>query len=213
MVGIERTYQAAVMNGIDAEECLKAAISTVKETQREELKDGIVDLQSAMSAFDAARQASDRQVLKTKLTKYLAGEDYKTFTLAAAREKAESFIKGEDVRQTAKDNERYLVYSTSDDVVEDYRVSALYKKTTSVRDRWQGLQDGGHSAEELKAWYTRHKSWFDARKLIDRLRRDIGKLKRQLGTVGNDDAQTMAKIRQMRRETMERIDSLSISQK
>ena len=213
MVGIERTYQAAVMNGIDAEECLKAAISTVKATQREELKDGIVDLQSAMSAFDAARQASDRQVLKTKLTKYLAGEDYKTFTLADAREKAESFIKGEDVRQTAKDNERYLVYSTSDDVVEDYRVSALYKKTTSVRDRWQGLQDGGHSAEELKAWYTRHKPWFDARKLIDRLRRDIGKLKRQLGTVGNDDAQTMAKIRQMRRETMERIDSLSISEK
>lgn len=213
MVGIERTYQAAVMNGIDAEECLKAAISTVKATQREELKDGIVDLQSAMSAFDAARQASDRQVLKTKLTKYLAGEDYKTFTRADAREKAESFIKGEDVRQTAKDNERYLVYSTSDDVVEDYRVSALYKKTTSVRDRWQGLQDGGHSAEELKAWYTRHKPWFDARKLIGRLRRDIGKLKRQLGTVGNDDAQTMAKIRQMRRETMERIDSLSISQK
>ena len=38
----------------------------------------------------------------------------------------------------------------------------------------------------------------------------IKALKKKLGTIGNDDAETMAQIRKMRQETMARIDSLEI---
>jgi hypothetical protein len=146
--------------------------------------------------------------LKTKITKYLADEGYKSFTLADAREQAEAFINGEDVRQTMKDNERYLVACTSEDVRDDFRVSALYKQTTAVKDEWEQLQAGGLSPEELQSWYGVHKEWFIVRKLIDKMRRECNQLKKRLGTIGADDEKILEQIRQLRATTMERVDKL-----
>ena len=219
MDAVEKAYKACVLNGIDAEDVLKSVKSSFTKKEREAFSDGVVDLASAKEAFDNARLAKDKATAKNKIIKYLAESEYKAFTLAEARKQAEAFIKGEDVRQTAEDNERYLMYSTFDDVRDDYRISKLYKKTTEVYVKQEEVAtDPTLSGKEKAAWNEANRDWLVARGLINRMNNGskeygvvgIKALKKKLGTIGNDDAETMAQIRKMRQETMARIDSLEI---
>ena len=204
MHGIERTYHAAVMNGLNAEECLDAAISSVKATQRKELADGVTDLQSAFEKFDGATTLSARQQMRKKIIQYLASEDYKAYSRADALEKARSFMEGEDVAKVQKDNDKYVMSATSEDIRDDWKMDALYKKSGEMKKQLHELEDSG---KDTRRWVKAFGTWLNVRDILNDYRKEVRDLKKQLGE-GNDE-KVMKEIRQLRQKTMKEIDKLS----
>lgn len=200
MDGVMRTYNAAVMNGIDAESCLKAAISTVKATQRKELHDGIHDLQTAMEHFDAAKTAEERKQVKRRIHQYLAEQDYKTFSQADAREQVEDLLNGEQPTDSEVNN--YVKLQTAGDVTADYRLSALKKTAKKYADEVKTAE--GERQRKLKDHYG---CWLDIYDIIREADRKINKLKRQIGK-GDDDADIMEKVRSIRNEAQQKADQV-----
>lgn len=216
MDGVSRTYNAAVMNGIDAEDCLKAAISTIRATQRRELKDGITDLQTAMERFDAAKTVQDRKALRTTIFKYLAEQNYKAITKSEALEQVDAFLNGE--QPTEQEINGYIGHAAATDIRDDYRVQLIEKQAKKFTDEVRTAE--GSRQQRLRDNYQ---AWFEAENLIKRYKKSLKKSspgydwwKRQLGkdpvtkpdgTV-IDDNYRLEQIRTMRREMIEKIDAL-----
>lgn len=200
MDGIQRTYNAAVMNGIDAEDCLKAAISTVKATQKKQLQDGIVDLQTAMEHFDAAKGASERKLMKRRIVEYLAEQNYKTFTRDEAMEQVNEFLNG--TAEADNDINKYVELQTSGDVRDDYRLNMIRKQAKKYVDEVKTAE--GERQERLADTYA---PWMEIDHIIKTANSQIGKLKRQLGK-GGDDAEIMKQIREIRSNAQKEVDKV-----
>ena len=201
MDGVMRTYNAAVMNGIDAEDCLKAAIATVKATQRKELQDGIIDLQTAMNAYDAEQNTAEKKRLRQKIFAYLAEQDYKAFTRDEAREQVDQFLNG--TAPTDNDVNKYVKLATSADVRDEYRLEKIRKMAKKYADEVKTAD--GDRQRKLEDAYG---NWLDIYDIITKANREINHLKRQLGKEGEDDAATMDEIRSIRRETQKEVDEI-----
>ena len=201
MDGVMRTYNAAVMNGIDAEDCLKAAIATVKATQRKEQDGGIVDLQSAMNAYDEAQSTAEKKRLRQKIFAYLAEQDYKSFTRNEAIQQVEGFWNGE--QPTDNDINKYVKLATSADVRDEYRLEKVRKEAKKFTDEVKTAD--GDRQKRLRDHYN---AWFEIDGIIKDANKQINKLKKQLGKDGNDDTETMNEIRRIRTEAQKDIDAV-----
>lgn len=203
MEGVARVYRAATMNGIDAEKCLQAAITTLKAEQRDEMSDGIKDLSQAVKRYDAAKTLKEKKVLKNKLTKLLAAESYKAFTRDEAMQMIEDYMNGDNVSE--KDNDRYIELSNSSDIRADYRLSAIGKQAKKFVVQIKDAQSSGDaSAAEKLA--NRYSSWIEINTIINQERSSVNKLKKQLGK-GNDKA-VMNEIREVRKQAQQLVDAL-----
>lgn len=203
MEGVARVYRAATMNGIDAEKCLQAAITTLKAEQRDEMSDGITDLNQAVKRYDAAKTLKEKKLLKNKLTKLLAAESYKAFTRDEAMQMIEDYMNGDNVAE--KDNDRYIELSNSGDIRADYRLSAIGKQAKKFVDQIKDAQSiGDASAAESLA--NRYGSWIEINTIINQERSSVNKLKKQLGK-GNDKA-VMNEIREVRKQAQQLVDAL-----
>lgn len=200
MDGVQRTYNAAVMNGLDAERALKGAIASVKATQRKELSDGVDDLQTAMERFDAAKDTNERKLMKRKILKYLAEQNYKAFTRDEAREQVESFLNGDQPTET--ENTKYLELQTSADVRNDYRISALKKKAKKYVDEIMEAE-----GDKQKALIKGYRHWFQIQRIIRESDNATNRLKKQLGK-GKDDAAIMQQIRDIKSQTQKQVDAI-----
>lgn len=205
MEGVTRTYNAAVMNGIDAEKCLKAAITTIKATQRKEMQDGVVDLQTAMEKFDAAGENgeslfSTKAALRNKIVAYLAENEYRAFTRADALEQIDDFLEGNGVAE--KDSEKYIELCKSTDVRDDYRLSAIDRKAKEYVDKVKTCEDEG----DRKKMAKQYAAWFAIKDISSKARSSINKLKKQLGQ-GRDE-EVMNQIRDIRKKAQEAIDKV-----
>ena len=203
MHGIEQTYHAAVMNNLDAEECLQAAIASVKATQKKELADGVTDLPSAFDAFDNATTLKQRQLMRKKIIQYMTGEDYREFTLDDAREKALSFWDGEKAESITKDNDKYIMQATSEDIRDDYKMDVLYKKSSAKMKQFHEIEDAG---KDTRRWESAFGEWIDVHDMLLDYRRDIKTMKKDLD--GSNDKEVMNEIRKLRRDVMKRIDNM-----
>ena len=203
MEGVTRTYKAATMNGIDAEKCLQAAITTLKAEQRDELSDGIKDLSQAVKRYDEAKTLKEKKVLKNKLTKYLAAESYKAFTRDEAMQMIEDYMNGDNVAE--KDNDRYIELSNSGDIREDYRLSAIGKQAKKFVGQIKDAQTNGDAATAEKLG-ERYHSWVEINTIINQERSAVNKLKKQLGK-GNDKA-VMREIREIRKQAQQLVDDV-----
>ena len=203
MEGCRRVYRAATMNGIDAEKCLQAAITTLKAEQRDELSDGIKDLSQAVKRYDEAKTLNEKKVLKNKLTKYLAAESYKAFTRDEAMQMIEDYMNGDNVAE--KDNDRYIELSNSGDIREDYRLRAISKQAKKFVGQIKDAQTNGDTATAKKLG-ERYQSWVKINTIINRERRTVNKLKKQLGK-GNDKA-VMSEIRKARKQAQQLVDEV-----
>ena len=191
------------MNGIDAEKCLQAAITTLKAEQRDEMSDGIKDLSQAVKRYDAAKTLKEKKVLKNKLTKLLAAESYKAFTRDEAMQMIEDYMNGDNVSE--KDNDRYIELSNSSDIRADYRLSAIGKQAKKFVVQIKDAQSSGDaSAAEKLA--NRYSSWIEINTIINQERSSVNKLKKQLGK-GNDKA-VMNEIREVRKQAQQLVDAL-----
>lgn len=203
MESVARVYRAATMNGIDAEKCLQAAITTLKAEQRDEMSDGIKDLSQAVKRYDAAKTLKEKKVLKNKLTKYLAAESYKAFTRDEAMQMIEDYMNGDNVAE--KDNDCYIELSNSGDIRADYRLSAIGKQAKKFVGQIKDAQSSGDAstAEELS---NRYGAWIEINTIINQERSSVNKLKKQLGK-GNDKA-VMNEIREVRKQAQQLVDAL-----
>ena len=200
MEGVARTYKSATMNGIDAEKCLQAAITTLQAEQRDEMRDGIKDVGSACTAYDQAKTLTEKKAIRTKMIKLLAGQNYKAFTRDEAMQMVEDYINGKDVAE--KDNDKYIQLSTSSDIREDYRLSSVGKQAKKFTDQIREAQKNvdAATAQELA---KRYGGWLKLNKIVSRERSATGKLKKQLGK--GKDKEVMQKIRSVRREAIDAI--------
>ena len=203
MQGVARVYRAATMNGIDAEKCLQAAITTLKAEQRDEMSDGITDLNQAVKRYDAAKTLKEKKVLKNKLTKLLAAEGYKAFTRDEAMQMFEDYMNGDNVAE--KDNDRYIELSNSSDIRADYRLSAIGKQAKKFVGQIKAAQSSGDASTAEKLT-NRYGAWLEIDALAKQERSVVNKLKKQLGH-GNDKA-IMSEIRQARRDFQGQIDQV-----
>ena len=203
MEGVARTYRAATMNGINAEDCLKAAITTLKAEQKDEMRDGIVDVTTACAAYDKAKTLTEKKAIRNKMIKLLAAGNYKAFTRAEALQMVNDYMNGNDVAE--KDNDKYIQLSTSSDVRADYRLNAIGKQAKTYADSIKNAAKRGDSqtADRLA---QRYGAWLEIDALAKQERSVVNKLKKQLGH-GNDRA-IMNEIRQARRDFQSQIDQV-----
>lgn len=200
MDGVMRTYNAAAMNNLDAEAALKAAITTIKATQRKELADGVIDLQTAMDRFDAAKDSKERKLMKSKIIKYLAEQNYKAFTREEAREQVETFLSGEQL--TDNEINKYVELQTSSDVRDDYRLSLVKKQAKKFVDEIKTAE-----GDRQKKLAYNYQPWIQIHAIIKQSDSAINKLKKQLGK-GNNDAELMKQIRDIRTQTQKKVDEV-----
>ena len=208
MNGIEQTYNACVMNNIDAEKTLQAAIASVRASQRKELAEGVVDLPTAFERFNAAETLQEKKQMRNKIVKYLAEQNYKVFTREEALQKAQGIISGEDVNTAEKDDDQYVMACNADDVRDDYKLTALMHQSKQVNDRLSEMRSDGVEPALIQEYAERQRSWLQMRKIITNGRKQMNQLKKKLGQ--GDDETILEQIRDVRRKMFDRIDRLNL---
>lgn len=198
--GIEATYQACVMNGVDAEKNLDAAIASIKAAQKKELADGVVDLTTAAEKFDAATTPEQRKLFMNKLKKQLKGSEYKAFTKQEAIEKVQSFLDGGE-KVTEKDNAYYLMQATSEDIIAEEHLKDLGRKAKQYIKAVDNAPVNDQEAMEKK-----YAVWFDIDAIVSGANSDIRATKKEMN--GKDDEQLMNDIRKTIRNAQSEIDKL-----
>lgn len=198
--GIEQTYNACVMNGIDAEANLNAAISSIKAAQKRELSDGVTDLSTATAMFDSAKTPEERAIYLNKIKKYLKENVYKVLTKEEAIEKVRDFIEGTDVKE--KENKRYVMLATSEDVIAEEKLRDLGRRAKKFKKELESRKDSD-DYETLKNQYG---SWLKIDKIVGKAVRSINKSKKQLGGMHEDSI--MKSIRETISQAQQDVDEL-----
>jgi hypothetical protein len=198
--GIEATYNACVMNGIDAQAGLEAAIASIKATHRRELTDNVSDLSSAVQQFDAATKPEERALLANRIKKYLKDSEYKVLTREEALEKVHNFIDGTDVSE--KENQRYIMLATSEDIIAEEKLRDLGRTAKKLKDEVEAVK----GTDQYAAMRQRYSSWFTIKKKVDKATRAINKEKKRLGALNEDEI--MEKIRETIRRTQSEIEEI-----
>ena len=216
MRGIEQTYKAALMNGVDAEECLKAAIASVKAEQRKELVDGVTDLTGASERFDAATTYKDRSFWKNKMEQYLGGENHQAMQRAAFMENVQRMLDGESADRTwSVATESYLMHATRDDIIEDYRVRVIAKQVADMKHELKNMENSDIDETYIEEYRRRPsvQRLLKADKLLGKYKRSKKKaspgydaLRNKMG--GSDDDVLMQQIRDLRHQLIEEVDAL-----
>lgn len=220
MRGIEQTYQAAVMNGVDAEECLKAAIASVKAEQRKELVDGVKDLTGASERFDAATTYKDRSFWKNKMEQYLGGENHQAMQRAAFMENVQRMLDGESADRTwSVATESYLMHATRDDIIEDYRVRVIAKQVEDMKQELKNMENSDIDETYIEEYRRRPavRRLMKADKLLGKYKRSKKKtspgydaLRNKMG--GSGDDALMQQIRDTRHQMLSEIDALPLEE-
>ena len=208
--GMDLTYRSCVLNGIDPQQQLDAALRSVKAAERKELADGVKDLQGAWDKFNEAKSHDEKLYWQRKLKKYLAETNYDQLNSYEFGEKAKEILGTDDEDKKPMSYEQmkngegiYLWLSESEDVRDDYKVSVLYKKAGEVTKQLRSMEEDGTDTSDFE---DRNQYWIDLRERINEYRRDIKELKSELGN--DNDEHVMRQIRDARRELLEEAEEL-----
>ncbi len=198
--GIEATYKACVMNGIDAEASLNAAIASIKAVGRRELTDDVTDLSTAALKFDAETKPETRMTLRNRIKKYLKDADYKVMTREEAIEKVHNFLDDADVDDDK--NVRYVVLATSKDIIAEEKLKDLGRKAKQYKKKIEATK-GTNAYNGLR---ERYNSWLVIDKKVSKAIRSINKDKKRLGQLHEDEI--MNNIRETIKRTQSEVDEL-----
>ena len=205
--GLAMTYNACVQNGIDPEEQLKAAISSVKALEASEMQDGVTSLQVASERFDEAKSITEKKKMRQKMKKFLSQSDYKAFTQKEALDMVQSYLNGEDdLKEMEKAENKYLMKAKSEDVTEDWRIQAVWNGTMETYDEYLRLKDVDKAKANAFKNSKTNKRLFAARKAISAAKKKMNKAKKQMD--GQNDAAKMVEIRKTRKELIETLNGM-----
>lgn len=205
--GLAMTYNACVQNGIDPEEQLKAAISSVKALEASEMQDGVTSLQEASKRFDAAKSITEKKKMRQKMKKFLSQSDYKAFTQKEALDMVQGYLNGdEDLKEMEKAESKYLMKAKAEDVTEDWRIQNVWNGTMETYQEYQRLKDIDKAKANAFKNSKTNKRLFAARKAISAARRKMNKAKKQMD--GTNDAAKLVEIRKTRKELLKTLNGM-----
>lgn len=207
MEGIVMTYQSCERNGIDPEEQIKAAISSVKALEASEMQDGVTSLQVASERFDEAKSITEKKKMRQKMKKFLSQSEYKAFTQKEALDMVQGYLNGdEDLKEMEKAENKYLMKAKSEDVTEDWRIQAVWNGTMETYDEYQRLKDVDKAKANAFKNSKTNKRLFAARKAISAAKKKMNKTKKQMD--GQNDAAKMVEIRKVRKELLKTLNGM-----
>ena len=205
--GLAMTYNACVQNGVDPEEQLKAAISSVKALEASEMQDGVTSLQIASKRFDEAKSITEKKKMRQKMKKFLSQSEYKAFTQKEALDMVQSYLNGEDdLKELQKADSKYLMKAKSEDVTEDWRIQNVWNGTMDAYQEYQRLKDVDIAKANAFKNSKTNKRLFAARKAISAAKKKMNKAKKQMD--GQNDAAKMVEIRKIRKELLETLNGM-----
>ena len=207
MDGIALTYKSCILNGLDAEQLLTASLKNLDAVQKKELGDGVKDLQGACERFDASKNLEEKRKMKNKIDKYVASETYKDYTREEALAKVRRWQNGEDVEQGTKVSDLYLEGCNSGDILEDYRIREVKRKSSIYKKNLRDMENNDATAAELQSYERQYQRWFDIIELLDEYDSDIRYLKSELPD-GNR-RQVMNEIRDRRKTLLKELEKVS----
>ena len=204
MEGVFLTYQSCQRNGIDAEKQLQAAISSIKALESKEMQDGVTSLQIAIQRFDEAKSVTEKRKMREKMRKFLSQSEYKAFTWQEAKNMVDAYQQGEDIKDLAKADDKYLMVANAEDVTEDWRIQSVKSSTKQYADRLAELRgsDPG-KAQSFRETYARI---FKARQAISRATSKMNRLKKKLG--GKEDKELLRQIRSTRQQLLKDLNGM-----
>ena len=208
--GMELTYKSCVLNGIDPQQQLDAALRSVKAAERQELADGVKDLQGAWEKFNNAQSHTEKLYWQRKLKKYLAESNYDQMNSFEFAEKAKGILGTGDEDMQPMDSKQlkegegiYLWLSTAEDVRDDYKVTTLYKKSGEIAKQLRQMEENG---QDTSGFEERNDYWLELRERINEYRRDLKEMKLELG--GDDSESVMRRIREARSQLLKEAEEL-----
>ena len=208
--GMELTYKSCVLNGIDPQQQLDAALRSVKAAERQELADGVKDLQGAWEKFNNAQSHTEKLYWQRKLKKYLAESNYDQMNSFEFAEKAKGILGTGDEDMQPMDSKQlkegegiYLWLSTAEDVRDDYKVTTLYKKSGEIAKQLRQMEEKGQDTSDFE---ERNDYWLELRERINEYRRDLKEMKLELG--GDDSESVMRRIREARSQLLKEAEEL-----
>lgn len=205
--GLAMTYNACVQNGIDPEEQLKAAISSVKALEASEMQDGVTSLQVASERFDEAKSITEKKKMRQKMKKFLSQSEYKAFTQKEALDMVQSYLNGdEDLKEMEKAESKYLMKAKAEDVTEDWRIQNVWNGTMETYQEYQRLKDIDKAKANAFKNSKTNKRLFAARKAISAAKKKMNKAKKQMD--GQNDAAKIMEIRKTRKELLETLNGM-----
>ena len=222
--GYMETVKACVMNGLtddQIQKAIKSAENGIKAEQAKRQMDGVEELPAIMDKFDATPDLTTRKRLYKKIKTELGNEEQKPpMTFAEFQEWYKDFADG-TFDETTKANEKYLERATSQDMVEEARISQLRGKIREVKNELNTMKDDGASAEEIQAFIQKPENnrMLRASNLINKYSSTsktspgYGFLKTQLGQPAKENANgelmtdewRMEKIRTMRKQLLDEL--------
>lgn len=204
MEGVFLTYQSCQRNGIDAEKQLQAAISSIKALESKEMQDGVTSLQIAIQRFDEAKSVTEKRKMREKMRKFLSQSEYKAFTWQEAKDMVDAYQQGEDIKDLAKTDDKYLMVADSKDVTEDWRIQSVKSSTKQYADRLAELRESDPGkARSFRETYARI---FKARQAISRATSKMNRLKKKLG--GKEDKELLRQIRSTRQQLLKDLNGM-----
>lgn len=204
MEGVFLTYQSCQRNGIDAEKQLQAAISSIKALESKEMQDGVTSLQIATQRFDEAKSVTEKRKMREKMRKFLSQSEYKAFTWQEAKDMVDAYQQGEDIKDLAKTDDKYLMVADSKDVTEDWRIQSVKSSTKQYADRLAELRESDPGkAQSFRETYARI---FKARQAISRATSKMNRLKKKLG--GKEDKELLRQIRSTRQQLLKDLNGM-----
>jgi hypothetical protein len=204
MEGVFLTYQSCQRNGLDAEKQLQAAISSIKALESKEMQDGVTSLQIATQRFDEAKSVTEKRKMREKMRKFLSQSEYKAFTWQEAKDMVDAYQQGEDIKDLAKTDDKYLMVADSKDVTEDWRIQSVKSSTKQYADRLAELRESDPGkAQSFRETYARI---FKARQAISRATSKMNRLKKKLG--GKEDKELLRQIRSTRQQLLKDLNGM-----
>lgn len=202
--GISKTYQNCILNGINPQLQMKAAIASIKADTKTEMNDGITDLGTAKEAFEKAKTVEEKKNYKNKILKYLANENYGDYSMQNAIDEAKDILTGQAPNKES--NDVYISKATYQDVLDDYRLSSIRTKVKKHTDIINDLRET--DLAKAKAYYDSHRKWFEIDNVIKKANKQINAYKK-LMKKGKGDASTMNKIREVRTKALRELEGLN----
>lgn len=200
---VGEVYNACVINKLDAEKLLKAALSRVEAEAKSEYVEGVETLNDAFEAYPVSDVERKRSIRK-KMLRLLEENRYKDFERADAEELILKALRGDGDKASVSLPDVYLRMETPEDVVDDYKIKAIKMALAKVYKEWKGIEDIGARAE----YERKHTKQLGLRDKLNEVDRKIAEQKRAMSENTKYADAYMNIIRETRREFIERADNL-----
>jgi hypothetical protein len=202
---VEKVYNACVMNGLNPEKLFNVTKAKIEaEAKQNQLKD-VETVDDAQKLFNQTNSIKERKRLKRYIEQQLGAQDYHAISQAEMVEKAKEIINGEE-QATTKADDRYIGLSTSNDVMEDYRLRKTLAGLKKYHDDFTALQQDDPEAAQRMA--KEKGKFLRGYKMTVKARSAMSRMKRSLGQPNVDDEKVMDNIRQLREQWKEAMDNM-----